>query len=189
MRFWRIIAVLFLLGRVVFAADATNTRGSCSAAARKVLSNAQVEILAFGDINGTGREHCFAVIPTGRKRDQGKPLAIRRGAVLEFDKQAWRSVLNIRNYVKNPDGYVGIEFIDGETIRYSIEIRAERGDGVKQFTIYVHYRDDPESVPIEISWNRKVGRYQEFSPNLVEHAGYQIEIKNPPVRKCCNISK
>ena len=41
------------------------------------------------------------------------------------------------------------------------------------------YGGVPEGAPIEIAWNSKVGRYQEYAANE-DPVGFKPELKNPP---------
>ena len=59
-----------------------------------------------------------------------------------------------------------------------------RSDGQDAFTILFSYPGRggrPEGIPIEVSWNAKVGPYQEFSENE-DPGGFKPELKKTPHR-------
>jgi len=84
-------------------------------------------------------------------------------------------------------GFIGIDFIDDSAPfwGYSVQFHSHRSDGRPAFVLSLSYmadsQDDTE-VPVDISWNPAVGRYQEFSMNYAPF-GFKHEIKNPPHQK------
>lgn len=137
-----------------------------------------------GDFLHIGNEQCLAVLPFPGSFG-GNELKVRRGVVMQWEGSAWHELLQFENNIRSSYDYIGIDFIDPEA-RYGFEIETanKRSDGTDGFTLSFTYLDPnlrPAGVPVEVSWNRKVGRFQEYAPNELDPPDFKPEIAHPPV--------
>jgi hypothetical protein len=51
------------------------------------------------------------------------------------------------------------------------------------YLTYLSPKLKAEGVAVQVSWNRKVGRFQEYAPNEFGTPDFKPEMANPPVRK------
>lgn len=164
-------------------------REGCSIAAASLLKS-PVKILKLVNQRDLGiaerTYQCLAVVPLGQSKTSNDSLPIRRGVMLEFRDGRWSKVLDISRNIRNGAGYIGIDYLDtGTNYGYSLSLSDKRSDNVRQFTLFLTHLNDKrqiEGIPIEISWNAALGRYQEFAPNELDPPGYKLEIANPPVK-------
>lgn len=153
----------------------------CIAAAKKLLGP-EAEVVKYGHLNSAEALEAVVVVRiAGARGDKSDGIPVSRLAILRHEPSGWQSVLNASRYITNEAGYIGIEFIDDSyPFRgYRVAFYGERSDGKQAFVLCLGHIGDPGSVPIEISWNPQVGRYQEFAFNE-EPSGFKSEIKNPP---------
>ncbi len=96
-------------------------------------------------------------------------------------------MLRFEDNIRNPQGFIGIDFIDSDyRFGFALKFADERSDGTSGFTMYLTYLNQkrrPEGLPVEVSWNRKVSRFQEYAPNELDPPDFKAEIAHPPVRK------
>lgn len=159
-------------------------RNGCEDEAHRSLGG-DARVLKVGDFLRLGTIQCMAVLPYTSHR--AHELPVRRGFVLQKEGSVWRDLLRFDNTIRNPQGYVGLDFIDpGPNFGFDVELADERSDGTRGFTIYLTYLNPKlkaEGMAIQVSWNRKVGRFQEYAPNELDPPDFKPEIANPPVRK------
>lgn len=153
----------------------------CLRYARTLLGD-QTEILQMGDLNHRKKMEALIIkrIPK-KKTGSGKGIYISEARILEKQDTQWKVILTIGEDIKNDEGYVGIDFLDDSFRYYGYELTLdeERGDGVPSFTIYLEYLDEyfkPYGLALEINWNPKVGRYQEYDYG---QRSFRSELKNP----------
>ena len=170
-------------GRCFYPAE---NREHCAAAAANLLKG-RIKIVGLGPLGDTREEStfkCLAVLPFGEQPTNDR-LLIKRGVILEFRDGKWEPILNIHETVRNQAGHLGIDYIDPSAqFGYAISTGRRRTDNVTRFTLmltYLNSKRQPEGLPIEISWNPEVGRFQEFAPS--EPGEYQSELANPPIRR------
>ena len=183
------LAIAVALGAIVVAAQqsqlatANSKTSSCIATAKRAFGPA-VKVLRVGDLSGDGGVECLTVVPYPHQH--GRDILVKRGAIFREESGRWRNVLSIDSTVRNERGYIGIDFIDGSYTRgFAIRLSDERTDGSKVFTLLLTYLDprmQPEGLPIEVSWNAKVHRFQEYAPNELDPPGFKPEVAHPPVR-------
>jgi len=186
MRLFLTIAVA--VGAIVVAAQQSlptndSKTSSCMATAKRAFGPA-AKVLRVGDLSGDGRVECLAVDPYPRQL--GLDILVKRGGIFREESGRWRNVLSIDSTVRNERGYIGIDFIDGSYTRgFQIRLSDERTDGSKAFTLLLSFLDPhmrPEGLPIEVSWNAKVHRFQEYAPNELDPPGFKPEVAHPPIR-------
>jgi hypothetical protein len=186
MTYLRLIAILAALGGTFVSAQevAKPSTVDCGSEAKRALGP-RAQVLRLGDLTGEGSIECLAVV-SYQTRDEHKVL-IKSGAILQLHGNRWDRVLSIEGQVRNPQGYVGLDFIDASyTHGFALSTDDERSDGTKGFTLYLTYLDPqlkPEGVAIQVSWNPKVHRFQEYAPNELNPPDFKPEVKNPPVRR------
>jgi len=107
--------------------------------------------------------------------------------VLRLQGREWHTLLSIDTQLRNDDGYIGIDFIDPAYKNgLALSIEDARSDGTKGFTLLLNWLDDSlqtEGTAVEIAWNPKVHRFQEYAPNELDPPDFKPEVPNPPVRK------
>lgn len=177
--------LLFVATTVALPQVAMAKRDLCAAAAKNAL-RAEVLLVRFGDLTGGGKPGCVAVVPQGTNQGEKKILS-RRGIVLQANGDQWRELLRFDDEIRNEQGYIGIDFIDPDYhYGLALETDDQRSDGTKAFTMYFTFLDaklKPEGLAVEVSWNPKTRRFQEYAPNELDPPDFKPEIRNPPVRK------
>jgi hypothetical protein len=157
----------------------------CDEEARRVLGSG-AQVLKVGDFLNLGSIECLAVVPYSTSHDAAE-LAVRRGFVVQKEGAVWRSLLRFKENIRNPRGFIGIDFIDSDySFGFAMKSADERSDGTPGFTIFLTYLNHklrPEGLPVEVSWNRKVSRFQEYAPNELDPPDFKQEIAHPPFRK------
>jgi hypothetical protein len=154
----------------------------CSDAAKRLLGP-KVEILKCGFLNDTTILETVAIVGIGCTPLHHEGTLVSRLAVLRKESSGWKAVLDVGKEITNGEGYVGIDYIDDsfQFHGYRIVLADHRSDGKPSFTIrlsYITQDGESDGIPLEIAWNEKVGRYQEFTANEVPE-GFRSEIKNP----------
>jgi hypothetical protein len=159
---------------------------SCRDGTKRALGSSG-EVLSCGFLT---RKDVLEVVAGVRAAQPGGMRAFRKLVVLRRDQSHWVSELEVDNQTTNPEGYLGISFIDDsiKDSRYLVIIDKKRSDDTDGFTISlqeVTAVGEYEGVATEISWNPKVGRYQEYAANE-DPIGFRPELKNPPHRQSVN---
>lgn len=181
--FW-LCALLFCVSPACQPQQLTADENACNDEARRVLG-ASARVLKVGDFLHLGTIQCIAVLPY--TSHTAHELPVRDGFVVQKEGTAWRDLLRFKDNIRNQRGYVGIDFIDPEpSFGFDVELADKRSDGTPGFTIYLTYLNPKlrsEGVPVQVSWNPKVSRFQEYAPNELDPPDFKPEIANPPVRK------
>ena len=183
-----LFAVLLTCGACGGFAQNSATNSKCAAESRSLLGN-QSRIVQSGNLLDDGSLTCVAVIPHAK---QSSLVLTKRGVVIRWDGKQWHQLLRFENNVTDDHGYIGIDFIDCEANHgFAFTTEDQRSDGTKGFTMYFSYLDarlqpEPESLPIQVSWNPKVHRFQEYAPNELDPPEFKQEVRHPPIRKGCN---
>jgi hypothetical protein len=150
---------------------------SCVDAAKKVLGN-KAEVVRFGHLSGTDALEAVAIVNSNRFVANNDGMAVSRLAILRLEDGGWKSILDAYKNVTNAEGYVGIDYVDDSTINgYRVSFSDE---GKSSFTVDIGYlasNGESEGLPMEISWNPAIGRYQEVERG---EDVFKPEIKNPP---------
>ena len=164
----------------------SNQAASCLQAAKKELGPAAV-VLKFGNLTGTSALGCVAGVPLKQSRNTADGTPVSSFVILRQSlSPGWKTELTgDKSWMRNDTGYLGLEFIDDShpSAGYRIGFKDRRSDGEPGFVLYVYYlspRAEDEGLPVEISWNPKVGRFQEFDYGIDLHGiGFRSEVKNP----------
>lgn len=159
---------------------------ACNEEAKKALGP-DAEFLKCGDLVGSGREALIAVVRVPNVVLQHRDIPVSRVFVAQRQGSEWVSQLEVDNQIRNAQGYIGIDFIDDSFVPlgWSLEIADARSDGSQGLTLrfsYLNRNGAKEGIPIEVSWNPSIGRFQEYSQNE-DPGGFKPEIKNPPHKK------
>jgi hypothetical protein len=152
----------------------------CLDAARRLLG-LQAEIIRYGRLNGP--EAPEAVVKLGNLATTKEGIPISRLVVLRFEAPIWKPVLDVSKQITNAAGYIGIDYIDDSYVfhGYRLVLKNQRPDGKPGITMDLSYLNGGggvEGIPVEVAWNDKVGRYQEFAANE-DPAGFKPELKSP----------
>jgi hypothetical protein len=183
-----LFAVLLTCGACIAFAQKSAANSRCAAESKSVLGD-QSRILKSGNLLGDGTLLCVAVVPHAKRSSL---VLSSRGVVVQWDGKQWHQLLRFEHNVTNDHGYIGIDFIDCDAnYGFALETEDQRSDGTRGFTIYFSYlnaklQPEPESLPIQVSWNPKVRRFQEYAPNELDPPDFKHELRNPPIRKGCN---
>ena len=184
-----ILSMAFLLSCSRFPANENSESAipkDCLDAVTKALGpNAQVA--KYGHLIGQKSIEVVAYIKLKEFKKYSKGIAISKLVVLQKTNSHWDTVLNVSKQLTNPLGYIGIDFIDDsqEYPGWLLSLYDHRPDGVPGLCIsfgYLRSNGEIEGIPIEISWNKAMARFQEFVINEAPE-GFRSEINNPPHRK------
>jgi hypothetical protein len=154
----------------------------CFDAARKILG-AGVQVAKYGNLLRKKSIEVVAYTKLSTSKTNSKGITASRLVVLQKTNTHWDIILDASKQIKNQAGYIGIDYIDDsqDYPGYLVSFYDKRSDGVSGFSIQFSYlrRDgEVEGIPIEISWNPAVDRFQEFVINEAPE-GFRNEIKNP----------
>jgi len=131
----------------------------------------EAEVLAFGDLPGTGNEQVLVInrVPTPPKGVVPGNL-LTRAAVVEKDGAKWKEVFRCDEYLKNPNGYLGgtpLLPITGWRLQY--ERSAEKGLLLYFTPLQMPGGGSPPTIGVR--WNAKVKRYQSLDRNFEHFLG------------------
>ena len=139
-------------------------------------------LLRCGQLSNTGTLEALAVISLKSIPNGNECTPASRIVILRQEKSGWKAALTAAKEVKNPEGYIGLDYIDDTYtfLGHCLHIADKRSDGSPAFTIFLTYlrnrRGETEGSSTEISWNSQAGRYQEFAGEFLP------EVKNLPHR-------
>ncbi|HET9837702.1 MAG TPA: hypothetical protein VFR84_05650 [Candidatus Angelobacter sp.] len=157
----------------------------CGAAIKNAGSN--LKIIKSGDLVGDGAREYVAVRMLPKQPKKG--TYVSRLLIARAEHGHCSIVLDAgKSGPKNPVGHIGIEFIDDGTdfYGYSVEFGSDVNDREHQGDVYLTWLNpnhELEGMAIEIGWNKRVGRYQEY--RLEEDGSSEMfkpELRKPPHR-------
>jgi hypothetical protein len=165
------------------ASLSTTASAQCAAVINK--ADPDLKILRSGDLIGDGsREYVAARMLTKQPR---KGIYVSRLVIARAQHGHCSIILDAgKNGPKNPAGYIGIEFIDdggdfyGYAVKFGSDVRDSTGEKGDLYLSWLNPQHEPEGMGIEIGWNKKIGRYQEYrdkddsSPEM-----FKTELPNP----------
>jgi hypothetical protein len=165
---------------------AQSDENKCQNAARQFLGERAV-VLKCGFINDPAVLESIAAIRKARKaRKAGeKDELIAKLVILRELPEGWVKAFSASKHWENGAGYVGADFVPDDSYPYwgqGVEFDEKRSDGTPGFSMYLRYmatEDDVEEAPVEISWDRSVGRYREWAYGGVPE-GFKPELKASP---------
>lgn len=136
----------------------------CETVIKKAGSN--LKTIRSGDLIGDGaREYVAGRMLTKQPK---KGIYVSRLVIARAEHGHCSIVLDAgKSGPKNPIGYIGIEFIDdgADFYGYSVEFASGIRDPKHKGDLYLTWLNpdhEPEGMEIEIGWNEKIGRYQEY---------------------------
>lgn len=178
------VAVLVLFLAAVSGAQNISGIESCRTEANRLLG-IRAQVLKAGDLLGTGNVQCLVVLPYAAKGGS-RERKVRRGVIVQREGSTWHELLRFDDTIRNPQGFVGIDFLDDEpTFGFLLETADERSDGTRGFTLYLTWLNphlQPEGIAVQLAWNRKVRRFQEYAPNELDPPDFKPELRNPRIR-------
>jgi hypothetical protein len=153
------------------------------------------EVLRCGYLSDSGAIEALAVVPLKSIRGLSPGcIPVSRLAILRLVNGNWQTALDAEHEIRNPVGYVGLEYIDDsyQVRGYCLVIGDRKAGSREPFSLslgYITLSGDFDGVPTDIGWNPKAGRYQELAGNDAT-GGFSPEVKDPPHRKvCCSKGK
>ena len=186
----RTAALLFLLALLGLAPPSarpgsSSQAKSCLDAARKALGP-RAEVLKCGDLTGNSAVETVAAIRIKRFPATEAGIPVSKLAVLRRAHGGWISELAVDNdSMRNSVGYIenGLRRLPGPpSIGYRVSFSKHSEDapgaGFTVWLCFLHSSGENEGLPLEITWNPAVKRFQRFSYEDMQHA-FQPEVKNP----------
>ncbi len=159
-------------------------RQECDFEAKRVLGE-NAEVLRCSALNDTNVQEVVAVLKRAKvPADRYGGLAVWKLVILRHERSGWQKALMASDKnVTNGVGSVGIENIDDSSPFWGFRVNLldERDDGKKAFELAIGFLNkdgSTEGLSFGISFNKAVGRYQEFDMNK-DPDGFQKEIKQP----------
>jgi hypothetical protein len=158
----------------------------CLDAAKETLGP-NAEVLKYGHLTGSVSLEAVAVVRPRRLKDTEDGVAISRLLILRQEKSGWAIELKVDKDIRNSAGCIASACIEDSHSsqglpHFRVSFADHRSDDTAGFVIYLAWTDalgNVEGVPVQISWNSSVGRFQEYDPN-VDPPGFQPEIKDLP---------
>jgi hypothetical protein len=155
----------------------------CFDAVKKVLGT-DGQVAKYGHLVGQKSVEVVAYTRIKKFKQNSEGVPISKLVVLQKNNSHWDVVLNVSKEIKNPFGYIGLDYIDDsqDYPGFRVSFSDHRSDGVRAFVILLFYigtNGEIEGIPTEVSWNGMVARFQEFSVNEAPE-GFKPELKNPP---------
>lgn len=179
------LLMLLLLGSTAIAfGQVPRDQARCAAEAKHRLGDV-FHVVKFGQLIGDSSLECVVILPYSGAA--GQELRARSGVVIAWDGKQWRELLRFNDQIRNEHGYIGADYIDPE-YHYGFTLRtdARRSDGTQGFTMYFRFLNAklrPEGMPMQVSWNSKVNRFQEYAPNELDPPDFKPELRHPPNRR------
>jgi hypothetical protein len=163
--------------------DPADPPRDCVEVVRQILGP-QAEIVKYGNLDNPSVPEAVAVIRLRRTLDGAAETPISQAVILRRSTAAWKPALRIGKQITNEAGYIGIDYVDDsyDFHGYRFVLHDRRPDGGRGLTVELSYLNsggEIDGIPIVISWNEKVGRYQEYTSNQ-DPPGFRSELKSPP---------
>ena len=189
----RLVAIILSAAFLISCARFSAHDDSGSAMPKDVLEavakalGPHAQVAKYGHLIGPRSMEVVAYIKLENSRKYSEGIAVSRLVVLQKTDSHWDTMLNASKQVVNPFGYIGLDFIDDsqDYPGWLVSFSNHRPDNVPGFNMsfmYLRSDGDVEGIPIEISWNSAMARFQEFVVNEAPE-GFRNEIKNPPHQK------
>jgi hypothetical protein len=140
------------------------------------------DVLAFGDLAGTGRQQVLLVNRLKTTPENTVPgILVTRAVVVEKDGSAWKETLRCDEHLRNPSGYLAatpLAAVGGWRLQF--EQQPEKG-----LVMYFTPLQQPAGgykQTIGVRWNPKVKRYQSLDRNFEEFLGETPALETPTTR-------
>lgn len=192
-RIGRHVARLMLLPLLYVSVASAQSTGSiqaqsCLWGARKALGPGAA-VLKCAHLAGAPGLGCVAAVRLRQFPDTADGIPVSKLVVLrQVSSSRWATELTAdRNWIRNQAGYLGFDAdssIDPSyrITGYRVSFQDRNSDDVPGFTIFLYYLTpggENDGLPVEVSWNPPVGRFQWFAYEAEPH-GFRSETKNPP---------
>ncbi len=177
---------------VMFLAAVGTTRSAVSSAApapdpppevRALVARSLgdgAEILRYGHLSTPDSLEVIGAIPATGIPHPSSAVEVSRLALLRQEGNKWVSALSVSNGIRNNDG--AITEPKEKSPVYQVTFFQHRFDDGRQRWILqftpINKTGDPSGLPIHVSWNEMLGRYQRIS---VEGYGFQPEFHGEAV--------
>jgi len=182
------LCVIFLVpGAKTLRPDQYTPRESadeaCLAAAKKMLGP-ETQVFKCGHLTGTDALETAAGVRLRQFRLTREGTPVSKFVVLRRENSQWVTELRADQApLRNPVGYIATDYIDDshDYGRYRVSFYDEGSNQLLGLFVDVFYlspRGENEGIPVEIGWNPKVGRFQEYTENR-DPVGFQPENANP----------
>ncbi len=167
-------------------------------AARTALGPGAV-VLRVAHPDGTDSTEVLAALSLASIPPSQGCTPVSHIVVLRRSTEGWQTVLDADKdgQVKNPEGYVGVDYIDdsqeNRSPGYCADLSQELDKHFSLALTYLTAAGAEDGIPVYVEWNDKVGRYQSSIINS-DPPGFESELKNPPhvdtsKRRCCTHDK
>jgi hypothetical protein len=159
-----------------------NSVQSCSEAAKKALG-ANAEVLKCGQLTGPNALQAVAIVRLKQYRSDADGIPVAKLVVLRKDGPEWRLEFAVDSQsMRNGAGYIeDLSSIAGTFVGFRAALWKHGSGPIDTgFTITLYFLSvsgEDEGTSVEISWNRSVGRFQEFSYDE-DPSEFKPEIKN-----------
>jgi len=152
-----------------------------TAVAERVLGT-EAEVLAFGDLAGTGSEQVLVVNRLKKTPSGMVPgILVTRGAVVSQEGGKWQELFRCDEHLKNPNGYLlGAPTAPVSGWRLQYEQSPEKG-----LVMYFTPLQQPAGGYIQttgVRWNPKAKRYQSLDHNFEQFLGEVPALEEVPSR-------
>ena len=152
----------------------------CLAAAQNVLGP-EAEVKRCSNLEKEVVE-AIAIVRLKQFAENKEGIPITKLVILRQTESRWEIALDVAKQIRNPNGYVGIDYIDDSEQYPGFRIAiSERGKQPFMLALSYMRRDGgSEGIPIYISWNSATGRFQELISNEGDPDRFKDELRNPP---------
>jgi len=150
----------------------------CQAAAEALLGS-QTQVLLFGDLAKNGKQQILAanVVPNTPKSVVAGTV-VTRAVVAENDDGKWMELMRADEYLKNPNGFLGLtplQAVTGWKLQY--ETSAEKG--LSLYFTPVRKGENEKTLPIAVRWNPATKRYQSMDPSYERFLTEAVSLEHP----------
>ena len=148
-------------------------------AAAEAALGSETEVLAYGDLALTGKQHVLAV-----NRLRSTPAGVTpgilftRAVVVANDRGKWQELFRCDEYLKNTNGFLAgtpLLAINGWRLQFE-------QDKAKGLVMYFTPMREPASgkiLAIGVRWNAKAGRYQSLDRSYTNFLGESRMLEKP----------
>jgi hypothetical protein len=150
----------------------------------RLLIGSGAELIRFGHLSKGAPLEGVAILRSQKSSRMGG-IPIASLSILRRDGATWVRVFEANREMRNPEGYVGLDYIDDgwKFEGYDVSLSDKGSDNTDRFTLYFTQLGPDPGWPTEVAWNKATGRYQEFGDDsTAEHQLFKSELKDPPHR-------
>jgi len=148
-------------------------------AAAEALLGSQTQVLLFGDLAKNGKQQILAanVVPNTPKSTVAGTV-VTRAVVAENDDGKWVELMRADEYLKNPNGFLGLTPLQAVT-GWKLQYETSTEKGMSLYFTPVRKGENEKTLPIAVRWNPATKRYQSMDLSYEHFLGEAASLERP----------